>query len=42
MKKNENVRSWEGNDQEAVRCCLSGFQVLIKQMTGADQQADSC
>ena len=42
----ENAVIKNGNDQEAVRCCISGFQVLIKQLikqlTGADQLADSC
>ena len=31
-----------GIDEAAGRCCLIGLQVLIKQLTGADQLADSC
>ena len=31
-----------GIDEAAGRHCLSGLQVLIKQLTGADQLADSC
>ena len=31
-----------GTDEAAGRCFLSGLQVLIKQLTRADQLADSC
>ena len=31
-----------GDDEAAGRCFLSGLQVLIKQLTRADQLADSC
>ena len=29
-----------GIDEAVGRCCLSGLQVLIKHLTGADQLAD--
>ena len=31
-----------GIDEAVGRCCLSGLQVLIKQLTGADKLADRC
>ena len=31
-----------GIDEAVGRCCLSGLQVLIKQLTGADQLAERC
>ena len=31
-----------GTDEAAGRRCLSGLQVLNKQLTGADQLADRC
>ena len=36
------IKRVKGTDEAAGRRCLSGLQVLIKQMTGADQLADSC
>ena len=31
------IKQLTGTDEEAGRRCLSGLQVLIKQLTGADQ-----
>ena len=36
------VKQLTGTDEAGGRRCLSGLQVLIKQLTGADQLADSC
>ena len=36
------IKQLTGTDEAAARRCLSGFQVLIKQRTSADQLADSC
>ena len=36
------IKQQTGTDEAAGRQCLSGLQVLIKQLTGADQLADSC
>ena len=36
------INQLTGTDEAAGRCFLSGLQVLIKQLTRADQLADSC
>ena len=36
------IKHVKGTDEAAGRHCLSGLQVLIKQLTGADQLADRC
>ena len=36
------VKWLTGTDEAAGRRCLSGLQVLIKQLTGADQLAEKC
>ena len=34
------IKQLTGTDEAAGRRCLSGLQVLIKQLTGADQLAE--
>ena len=36
------IKQMTGPDEAAGRCFLSGLQMLIKQLTRADQLADSC
>ena len=36
------IKQLTGTYEAVGRRCLSGLQVLIKQLTGADQLADSC
>ena len=36
------IKQLTGTDESAGRHCLSGLQVLIKQLKSADQLADSC
>ena len=36
------IKHVTGTDEAAGRHCLSGLQVLIKQLTGDDQLADRC
>ena len=36
------VKGLTGTDEAAGRRCLSGLQVLIKQLTDADQLAERC
>ena len=36
------IQQLTGTDEAAGRRCLSGLQVLIKQLTAADQLADRC
>ena len=36
------IKRVKGTDEAAGRRCLSGLQVLIKQLTGVDQLSDKC
>ena len=36
------IKQLTGTDEAAGTSCLSGLQVLIKQLTVADQLVDSC
>ena len=40
--ENAMIKQLTGTDEAVGRRCLSGLQVLIKQLIGADQVADRC
>ena len=40
--ENAMIKQLTGIDEAVGRRCLSRLQVLTKQLTGADQQADRC